>query len=71
MAEQQQGRPTTPREVMLADLRQRATWRQESADEYFRHDNLRAYEWFAGQAAGFAAAARIIEMYHPGIGSGN
>jgi hypothetical protein len=61
MQQQQDGK----RAAMLEDLRQRAVWRQQSAEEYLRLDRMRAYEYWAGQAAGFQAAVYIIEHYHP------
>jgi hypothetical protein len=53
------------RQAILDDLRQRALWRHESAAEYLRRGDMRAYEYWAGQANGFEAAVYIIERYHP------
>jgi len=55
----------TTRTAILADLRQRAVWRDETADTYRQAGNVRAAEYFAGEADGFRSAAYIFETFHP------
>lgn len=54
---------------MLADLRQRAEWRRESAAEYDRQGKEYAASYFNGAADAFLSAVYILEHYHPEVGA--